>query len=127
MPEVATLVAEVREGGRLAPDPVRLRAARPPAAPTDRAFDKRGRELEKGDPILFAASGAFAGVYLGRYLGREASTGRMVAEIDHGEPRAGERTAIVAGATIRARGEDIRAEVRAAIAREIRSLEGWAL
>ena len=46
----------------------------------------------------------------------------MVAVIETGEPRAGQRTTIVPGAVIRARSEDVRAEARAAIAREIRAL-----
>ena len=100
---------------------------RPAPDPQALAHDKRGREIERGDPILFAAAGPFRGVYAGRYLGRDPSSGRMIAQIDQGEPRAGERTAILAGSTIRARGEDIRAEVKAAISRELHVLAGGAL
>jgi hypothetical protein len=131
--EVAELAAEVRAGGALSPRESRPiagvaeRAARPTLDPNARAFDKRGREIESDDPILFAAAGPFAGVYLGRYAGRDPATGRMVAVIDQGEPRAGERAAALPGSTIRARAEDVRAEVRASIAREIMVLEGRAL
>lgn len=127
MLDVADLAREVREtGARLAPDPDR-RTPRPAPDPQARALDKRGREIERGDPILFAAAGPFQGVYSGRYLGRDPSSGRMIAQIDQGEPRAGERAAILAGSTIRARGEDIRAEVKAAITRELKVLAGSAL
>ena len=108
MLDVADLAAEVRAGARLAPEPERRAPTRPPLDPTARALDKRGRSIEPGDPILFAAAGPFAGVYLGRFLGRDASTGRMIAQIDQGEPRAGERAAILPGFTIRTRAEDIR-------------------
>lgn len=125
--DVADLARGVREdGARLAPEPER-RTPRPATNPLAVALDKRGREIERGDPILFAAAGPFRGVYAGRYLGRDPSSGRMIAQIDQGEPRAGERAAILAATTIRARGEDIRAEVKAAISRELRVLAGDAL
>lgn len=122
----ARLAHELRAGVRLAP-PTELpgRNARP-SDPGDRAYDRRGREIEPGDPILFAASGPFSGVYFGRYLGRDPVSGRMVARVDIGEPRAGEQAAILTGLTIRARAEDIRAEVCAAVAREIMELDGRA-
>ncbi|MBP7001688.1 hypothetical protein [Amaricoccus sp.] len=127
MLDVADLAAEVRAGGRLAPEPERRRLrAEPPAqaaAPVSGfAQDKRGREIEPGDPIIFAASGIVAGVYLGRYVGRDPTSGSLLAVIEPGEPRAGQRATIVPGAVIRARAEDIRAEARAAIAREIYAL-----
>jgi hypothetical protein len=127
MLDVAELARAVREDrARLAPEAER-RPRRPAPDPQARAVDKRGREIERGDPILFAAAGPASGVYAGRYLGRDPSSGRMIAQIDQGEPRAGERAAILAGSTIRARGEDIRAEAKAAIARELHVLAGDAL
>ncbi|TPE52613.1 hypothetical protein [Amaricoccus solimangrovi] len=119
----AQLAQDLRAGVRLVPPAERpAPIARVPAA--GRAFDKRGREVEPGDPVLFAACGPVAGVDLGRYLGRDPASGRMVARIDAGEPRAGEQAAILPSTTVRARAEDIRAEVRAAIAREILALDG---
>jgi hypothetical protein len=82
------------------------------------AKDRKGRPLVEGDPILFRAAGPFLGASLGRYVGR-GEQGAMLARIDPGEPRAGEIAAIEARATLRVRVEDMLAELRAAVSREI--------
>jgi hypothetical protein len=127
MTDIADLALEVRVGARLDPDSWRRFPEKVPIDPGARTFDKRGREIENGDPILFAAAGSFQGVFLGRFLGRDPSTGRMIAQVDPAEPRAGERTAILAASTLRARAEDIRAELRRSIARDLREMAGHPL